>query len=249
VADAASYSAGLPRGEAELAAWDMLPELREAGASEAATSLRPELEGIPIRRRVIPGDPASVIVHTAQEEQSDLILMPSHGSTFARFLLGSVTGKVLHGSECPVWTDAHAQLPLNPAFEVRGVVCAVDFEPDHDRTIRWAADLAAEFQARLTLCHVTAGVELWGPGGRHVDPQFREMLVGPARERLTQLRDRLNVEADLFVGSGELPKVLSQAVVEVGADLLVVGCRPYGGHLRTHGYSILCAVPVPVVSM
>jgi nucleotide-binding universal stress UspA family protein len=46
VADAASCSAGLPRGEAELAAWDMLPELREARASEAATSLRPELEGV-----------------------------------------------------------------------------------------------------------------------------------------------------------------------------------------------------------
>jgi hypothetical protein len=31
--------------------------------------------------------------------------------------------------------------------------------------------------------------------------------------------------------------------------LLVTGCRPYGGHLRTHGYAIICAVPIPVLSV
>jgi len=34
------------------------------------------------------------------------------------------------------------------------------------------------------------------------------------------------------------------------ADLLVTACNPYGGHLRTtHGYGIICAVPVPVLSI
>ena len=26
-------------------------------------------------------------------------------------------------------------------------------------------------------------------------------------------------------------------------------CYPYGGNLRIHGYAIICAVPIPVVSV
>jgi nucleotide-binding universal stress UspA family protein len=43
--------------------------------------------------------------------------------------------------------------------------------------------------------------------------------------------------------------VLCQAAKETNADLLVTGCYPYGGRLRTHGYNIMCAVPIPVLSV
>ncbi len=46
-----------------------------------------------------------------------------------------------------------------------------------------------------------------------------------------------------------MPKVLSQAAKKTKADLLVVGCRPHRGHLRAHGYGIICAVPIPVLSL
>jgi len=29
----------------------------------------------------------------------------------------------------------------------------------------------------------------------------------------------------------------------------VTGCYPYGGNLRTHGYAIICAVSIPVLSV
>jgi nucleotide-binding universal stress UspA family protein len=59
----------------------------------------------------------------------------------------------------------------------------------------------------------------------------------------------MGLKADVFIGSGNVPEVLSQAVRQTKADLLVAGCRPYGGHLRTHGYGTICAVPIPVLSM
>jgi hypothetical protein len=64
---------------------------------------------------------------------------------------------------------------------------------------------------------------------------------------MAELQREMGVQANVFIGSGDVPKALSQAATETKADLLIHGAVPYGGHLRTHGYSIICAVPIPVV--
>ena len=109
--------------------------------------------------------------------------------------------------------------------------------------------MAAEFGARLTLANVTAGVEFWGPGGNYVNQKWKEELVGDASQHIAKLQQDMGIKADVFIGSGDVPKVLSQAAKQTKADLLVTGCYPYGGHLRTHGYGIICAVPIPVLSV
>lgn len=49
------------------------------------------------------GDPAGQIVDYAKEVEADLIVMPSHGRKGARrFLLGSVSERVMRISPCPV---------------------------------------------------------------------------------------------------------------------------------------------------
>jgi nucleotide-binding universal stress UspA family protein len=134
-------------------------------------------------------------------------------------------------------------------FAIRNVLCAVDFSPRTHKTVLWAAQMANEFGARLTLAYVTASVELWGPGGNYVDPVWKELLVGGASQYLAALQQELGIKCDVFIGSGDVPKVLCQAAKQTKADLLVTGCYPYGGHLRTHGYAIICAVPVPVLNV
>ena len=53
--------------------------------------------------RVIFGSPGPEIASFAEEEQAELIVMPSHGrSGFSHFLLGSVAEKVLRLASCPV---------------------------------------------------------------------------------------------------------------------------------------------------
>jgi nucleotide-binding universal stress UspA family protein len=176
-------------------------------------------------------------------------MMPSDGSTFYQFLLGSVTAKVLHRTECPVWTGAHVEGGPVQKFAIRNVLCAVEFGPRADITVSWAAQMAAEFGARLTLANVTAGVELWGPGGSYVDHRWKEELVSNASQQMAKLQQDTGIKADVFIGSGDVPTVLSQVAKQTKADLLVTGCYPYGGHLRTHGYGIICAVPIPVLSV
>jgi nucleotide-binding universal stress UspA family protein len=249
VVTAQSHAAGVPEDSRELADWDLVAAIIRQAQKQQDPFLGLELDGLSIKRMLGKGDAAQAIVHTAQEEKADLIMMPSHSFTFYQFLMGSVTAKVLHGTECPVWTGAHVEGGPVQEFAIRNVLCAVEFGPRADITVSWAAQMAAEFGARLTLANVTAGVELWGPGGSYVDQRWKEALVGNASGQMAKLQQDTGIKADVFIGSGDVPTVLSQVAKQAKADLLVTGCYPYGGHLRTHGYGIICAVPIPVLSV
>jgi nucleotide-binding universal stress UspA family protein len=249
VVTAQSRAAGVPDDGPERARWNLLTEILRTTGKNPQHALATQLEGLTIKRLLLDGDPARAIVQSAQQELADLIMMPSHGSTFDQFLLGSVTAKVLHRTECPVWTGAHSEDSPVQSFAIRNVLCAVDFGLRSDQTVSWASQIAAEFGAGLTLAHVTAGVEFWGPGGSYVDQEWKEALVGDASRRMEQLQQHLCIKAEVFIGSGDVPKVLSQAAKQTNADLLVTGSYPYGGHLRTHGYSIICAAQIPVLNV
>ena len=249
VATPQSHAAGVPDDSSELGGWDLLAEIIKEAKKQQDQALGPELDALTIRRVVVDGDPAWAIVRMAEEEEADLIMMPSHGATAERFLLGSVAAKVLSRAECPIWTGAHVEQAPVRKFALRNVLCAVDLGPRSNEAVSWAAPLAAEFDARLTLAHVTASVEFWGPGGSYVDQKWKKALVDDASQRIAKLQQDTGIKADVFIGSGDVPKVLSQAATQTKADLLVTGCYPYGSHLRTHGYAIICAVPVPVLSV
>lgn len=249
VVTAQSHAAGVPEDGPKFAAWDVLAEITKRAQENSDKPLAPELDGLAIRSALVKGDPAHAIVQMAQEEKADLIMMPSHGFTFNRFLLGSVTAKVLDKCECPVWTSAHVEgLPVQE-FAIRNVLCAVDLGPRSDAVAWWAAQMAAELGARLTLAHVTPGVELWGPGGTYVSTRWKEALVSDASRQLAALQQQLDIKADVFIGSGDAAKVLKEAARQTQADLLVTVCYPYGGNLRIHGYATICSVPTPVLSV
>jgi nucleotide-binding universal stress UspA family protein len=277
---AESHAAGVPEDSSELGGWDLLAAIIREAQKQQDQSLGTELDGLAIRRVVVNGDPGWAIVKMAEVEKADLIMLPSHGATFNRFLLGSVTAKVLRGTECPVWTSAHVEEPepskgydplllfggvgeSQPAqaagdevkrqpgqeFAIRNVLCAVELGLRSKEVVSWAAPMAAEFGARLTLVHVTASVELWGPGGDYVVPEWKESFVADASQRMAKLQQDMGTKADVLIGSGDVPKVLSQAAQQTKADLLVIECYPYSGNLRIHGYAIICAVPIPVLSV
>jgi len=259
VVTALSHAAGVPDDGAALARWDLLAAILKeaekpgAGKKEAEKdldqSLRSQLDGLAIRCMVVKGEPVEAILQTAQAEDANLIMMPSHGYTFNRFLLGSATAKILYSTECPVWTGAHMEESETPEFAIRNILCAVDLGERSREVVSWAAQMATEFSAHLTLAHVTASVELWGPGGNYSNPRWKNELAGDAARQLAQLQMDSGAKADIFIGSGDVANVLSQAAKQTKADLLVAECYPYGGNLRIHGYAIICAVPIPVLSV
>jgi nucleotide-binding universal stress UspA family protein len=56
-----------------------------------------------VTRRVEAGDAGAMIVWVAEHEQSDVIVVGSHGhGLFKRLVLGSVSSHVMHHAPCPV---------------------------------------------------------------------------------------------------------------------------------------------------
>ncbi len=212
-----------------------------------------ELRCVSVKRLLRCGDPAKLIVECARQDKSELIFMPTRGhGSFRRFLLGSVTAKVLHDAESPVWTSTHRAEPLafNPT-EVRHVMCAVDFGPQSCKVFSWAASFASEFGAKLTAVHAVLQTPPTLPD-RYTFFWHDQGHLG-AEERLHGLVFDSRVQADvLVVSDGDVPKTLSVAAKEKGAELLVIGRSSAGDsakRLGTHAYFIICNAPCPVVSI
>jgi nucleotide-binding universal stress UspA family protein len=233
---------------------DTTHELLEQAVAREQEKLKrclgPQLEGLRVNRLVLKGNPAHEILRIAHDEKMDLIVMPTHGyGALERFLLGSVTLKVLHHSECPVWTGGQIKDAPDQQLAIRRVLCAVDFSPRSLKTARWAQDAATEFAAELTLAHVTPGVEIYGPGGHHVLSDMKTELVNSAMRKMEKLQQELGMKAAVFIGSGDVPKVMSQAAKETNADVIVAGFRPLGGRMGGTAYGIIRESPVPVLSV
>jgi nucleotide-binding universal stress UspA family protein len=86
--------------------------LREQGQIEVERFLeRSTLPRERIHVRLSAGVPADQIIHQAQEQAADLIVMGTHGwSGIVRWMLGSVAHHVIQTAPCPVLTIAPASL-------------------------------------------------------------------------------------------------------------------------------------------
>jgi nucleotide-binding universal stress UspA family protein len=75
----------------------------EARRSVAVAEAMLRDKGVNVRSEVVLGDPAEEITEYAAEQDVDLIIMCSHGSSgIRRWVFGSVTEKVLRGAHSPI---------------------------------------------------------------------------------------------------------------------------------------------------
>jgi nucleotide-binding universal stress UspA family protein len=221
--------------------------------------LQADLSGSLVRRIVVKGDPARKIVQYALNEQSDVIVMATHGlGGFRRHLLGSNTAKVLHDADCPVWTGVHLEASgTSPAFPIRQILCAVDLGPQSANALAWASALQQEFDARLTLAHAA----LTPPQRARVGAPYHEnpeqsnwgfTVRSAALKELEQLLSDSEAAAEILVDSGEPAQVISEAATRLNADILVIGRGSAAGalgRLRANAYAIIRQSPCPVVSV
>ena len=203
------------------------------------------------QRMLVEGDPATQIITIAHDEQAGLIVMPTHGyGPFRRFILGSVTAKVLHDADCPVWTGVHLEADSAEQIQFRKVVAALDLGQQSERTLMWAARFAEGVGAQLSLVHATPNLE--GQAGDYFDPDWRKHVEAQVREQVDALQQRLGTHAPLLVDSGDAAAVVCQLAQEAGADLLVIGrgsAAGVFGRLRANAYSIIRQSNCPVVSV
>jgi len=206
-----------------------------------------------VKRVVLEGDPARQIAGYATGGKFGLIVMPTHGyGPFRRFLLGSVTAKVLHDSNCPVWTGPHLeQAPAHQSIRFQRVLCALDLGLDSRAVLGWAGSFAREFGAELTIVHAlpisTARLD-----GVYFDPEWRMQVAQSARDRIASFQEELQVPGEIRVETGDAPASVADVAAQSNADVLVIGRGRSGGvlgRLRTNAYAILRESPCPVVAV
>jgi nucleotide-binding universal stress UspA family protein len=216
------------------------------------SSLTKEFAHLRVERVAELGDPAQVITDFARTQGVDLIMMPTHGyGPFRSLLLGSVTAKVLHDVECPVWTAAHvAEAPRGKHVACLNILCAVDGTPKSVALMKWAAELAMDSNATLRLVHVIPAME--GNLTRPMDREFEEELRLKARQSIGRLQESAGINAPLCVTAGDVAGCVREEARRHGADLVVIGrgtLQETLGRLRTHAYGIIRQSPCPVLSV
>jgi len=197
------------------------------------------------------GEAASVIHRVLEHQGADLVMMPTRGcGVVRRFLLGSITAKVLHDVSAAVWTGIGSALEAHsPTVPYKSIVCAVDQSEEAEAILRAAAALAKSYQANLTLMHV---LEM-PPGTPEMDFNlYRQDLIDAAHTHLRGLKSRLNLDAPDIVVDAGITDGIHEEIVRRKGDLLVVG-RGHDQGIVSRVWSRLYAIvrdsPCPVLSI
>ena len=162
-----------------------------------------------VRRVVETGDPALCIASLARDWGIGLIMMPTRGrGGFRAALLGSVTAKVLHDAECPVWTAAHIET-LSPRqhLEWRNVVCAIDLSVESTRLLQVARDLHETIGATIRVAHAVPGEEAFPQ--RLWNAEFESVLRQQAAEAIRDIQSGAGTNFEVCMEAGPVSRTIS----------------------------------------
>jgi nucleotide-binding universal stress UspA family protein len=185
--------------------------------------------GVSVVSAVRRGDPHETIVDYSEQSDVDCIVMPTHGRRgLQRFLLGSVTERVINTAEVPVISvNPDRDRPLG--YPPERILVPTDGSRGAELALAEGIDLAKATGAPLHLLHVVETGSL-GPDARSVLKEGE--LTGRAQEIVTEASRRAE-EASLdpvtdVIEHGDPSRVIRDYIVENGIDLAVLG---------THGHT------------
>jgi len=206
-------------------------------AQERITDLM-ATQTVPWEAVVSTGPPADEISRVVADREIDLAISATHGRTgLKRFILGSVTERLMRSLKCPllVVRETPPDLMPDPARGLRfkKVLVGCDFSPAANTALEYGVSLAQEFEAELHLIHV-------------LEPQvYSDFLAttldgvqgetGDIKEKLDQrLTDLITPEAmnwcriKTAVIEGRPFEAITDYAGENGIDLVVLGVRGHG---------------------
>lgn len=194
--------------------------------------------GVPVETMATAGEPVHEILGCAASLPADLLVLGTHGlSGFQHLVLGSVTEKVLRKAACPVLTvppQAHAS-----TSQFTRLLCAVDFSECSQNAVTFAASLAEQSGATLSLMHVVEWP--WHEPTAHEMPGVSaaqtQAIVEYRRYLESGAKDRLEAVGAAALPTGRVTTTVTfgtpyvellDAARHQGADLIVLGVRGRG---------------------
>jgi len=203
-----------------------------------------ELAGLRVRRLVYEGIPESQIVEIANAEDVQLVIMPTHGyGGFRRFLIGSVTAKVLDDLPIAVFTGAHMEQHVHDdKVEFPVIACAIDLNAGSSETLLAAAQWAQDFGAKLAVVHVAPPPRKQA----ELQPQLDELVKSELANGHFSFEPSRLVSC---VKDGDMAQTVCDFAQQMDAKLLVIGRGHDESRLHAHAYSIVRQSPCPVISL
>lgn len=209
--------------------------------------------GVDYESAIEQGNPASTIVDYADQYDLDLIVMPTHGRDgLSRYLIGSVSEKVVRLSSVPVLT-ARMQPDEELRFPYENLLVATDGSEGATRAAQHGLSLAAALGAAVHLLSVVDDDSL-GLDVRSVTGSENERAASDAVDDLADEADARGVtDVVRHVEHGSPVETILECVEEYDVDAVVMGTTGRRGTDRILLGSVaektVRAAPVPVITV
>jgi nucleotide-binding universal stress UspA family protein len=210
----------------------------KALAERGATRVRSIFPKWKVRAEAIYGSPSWELVFKADKWKPDLIVVGSHGrSALGRFILGSVSQRVLTEARCSV-RIARGRVE-EPGSPVR-IVIGIDGSPASQAAVRAVAerDWPAQSQARVVvvddLLQPTLVGELMPLVADSVDSsnQTDRARIEKLAEDAAELIRSVNLHASAVVEEGDPKHVLPKIAEQWGANSIFVGATGFSNRFE-----------------
>lgn len=180
-----------------------------------------------VRAKLLRGNPAEAVVHSAKREQAELLVIGSRGITeFQPMLLGTVSRKLLMKAPCPVL------LVKTPGSRLKRVVLGADGSIESWEAVAWLRRLPEHIRPVVTVASVIPPLPMESlrvPSralavGNQVEGVLRREAQKLAARMAGTLR-KAGFSAKGIVLSGSPGAELVTAAGRERANLIVVGSR------------------------
>jgi nucleotide-binding universal stress UspA family protein len=179
----------------------------------------------------------SIVDHSSDEIQPDLIILCSHGNSGMHDLFfGNIAQEVAAASGTPVLLIKPDD--SSPSFQLRHILVPLDNESVHDKALPTAESLAKIYEAELNLlCVIPTLGTLSGEQAAvsNMLPATSTAYLDITEEiALEHFQEHLNeykknhIQATAEIARGDPATVISKTAEEISADLIVFGTH---GHL------------------
>ncbi|KPN30989.1 universal stress protein [Halolamina pelagica] len=243
VADTGRDSVTVAEGEIV----DALVHEGEEVVDEAASLL--DSLGVEYTTSIEQGSPAKTIVDYAERQDHDLIAMPTHGREgLSRYLLGSVTGKVVRLAPMPVLTAPIEEEGFE--FPYGGILLPTDGSETALRAARHGLDFAAELGADAHVITVREDSVLASAGDAVGEG---EGAAQEAIDEITAAAESRGVDVTPHIETGETDEEILACVDREGLDAVVIGSTGRSGLdrvlLGSIAEKVVRSADVPVVTV
>ena len=194
------------------------------------------------------GNVAEVVEKFAEERTADLLVVgTSSRMGLGKMFLGSVAEELIRESPCPVLTVGPHVTTL-ASSGVQCIICATDFSPASTRAVNFAALLAAEYQAHLTLFHVLEG-------RLSTSTQFAVEFTERRLREALPAEIELPFKPEVVVDTGAVADQIVNLAADLSADIIVMGAHGAGAfaemasRLGSVVHRVVAFAPCPVLTV